>query len=97
MLLREGDYDHEFDLLEYVVIHLNHIEEESKKHNYSSDQKLDYVLEKIQLLMSPVDYAKNEKLLILVINGLINMGNGHYKVKTNPHKNKNESCCCCIL
>jgi hypothetical protein len=94
MLLREGDYD-DFDLLEYIVVHLNHIEEDSKIRNYSSDEKLDYVLAKIQLLMAPAEYAKNEKLLIIVIRGLVNMGNGHYKIKTNPHKNK--SCCCNIL
>ena len=93
MLLREGDYD-DFDLLEYIVVHLNHIEEDSKIRNYSSDEKLDYVLAKIQLLMAPSDYARQEKLLIIVIRGLVNMGNGHYKIKTNPHKKTN---CCCIL
>ena len=95
MLLRDGDYD-DFDLLEYIVVHLNYIEDDSKIRNYSSDEKLDYVLAKIQLLMAPSEYAKNEKLLIIVIRGLVNLGNGHYKVKTNPHK---KSCCncCCIL
>jgi len=92
MLLREGDYD-DFDLLEYIVVHLNHIEEESKIRNYSGEEKLDYVLAKIQLLMNPVDYARHEKLLIIVINGLVNMGNGQYQIKTNPQK----KCCCCIL
>ena len=93
MLLRDGDYN-QFDLLEYIVIHLNHIEEDSKIRNYSSDDKLDYVLAKIQLLMAPSEYAKNEKLLIIVIRGLVKLGNGEYRVKTNPHK---KSCCCCIL
>ena len=95
MLLRDGDYD-DFDLLEYIVVHLNYIEEESKIRQYSSDEKLDYVLAKIQLLMSPADYARHEKLLIMVIFGLVNMGNGHYRIVTNPHK---KSCCncCCIL
>ena len=50
MLLKDGDYD-DFDLLEYIVVHLNHIEEDSKIRNYSSDEKLDYVLAKIQLLI----------------------------------------------
>ena len=94
MLLREGDYD-AFDLLEYIVVHLNHIEEESKIRNYSGDEKMDYVLAKIQLLMAPSDYIKNEKLLIIVINGLIKMGNGEYRIKLNSHKNK--SCCCCCI
>ena len=94
MLLRDEEIN-DFDLLEYIVVHLNHIEEDSKIRNYSSDEKLDYVLAKIQLLMAPSDYARNEKLLIIVINGLVNMGNGHYQIKTNPHKNK--SCCCNIL
>ena len=92
MLLRDDDYD--FDLLEYIVVHLNHIEEESKIRNYSSDEKLDYVLAKIQLLMSPADYARHEKLLIMVIFGLVKLGNGEYRVKINPHKKTN---CCCIL
>ena len=95
MLLREGDYDDNFDFIEYIVVHLNYIEEESKIRNYSGDEKLDYVLAKIQLLMSPSDYARNEKLLIIVIRGLVHMANGHYKVKLNSPKNKN--CCCIIL
>ena len=94
MLLRDEEIN-DFDLLEYIVVHLNHIEEDSKIRNYSGDEKLDYVLAKIQLLMEPSDYAKNEKLLIIVIRGLVNMGNGHYKIKTNPHKNK--GCCCCNI
>ena len=94
MLLREGDYD-DFDLLEYIVVHLNHIEDDSKIRQYSGDEKLDYVLAKMQLLMAPAEYARNEKLLLIVIRGLVNMGNGHYKIKMNPHKNK--ACCCCIL
>tara|TARA_R110001606_G_scaffold33974_1_gene100805 strand:- start:347 stop:628 length:282 start_codon:yes stop_codon:yes gene_type:complete len=92
MLLKDGDYD-DFDLLEYIVVHLNHIEEDSKIRNYSSDEKLDYVLAKIQLLMAPSDYARQEKFLIIVIRGLVKLGNGEYRVKTNPHKKTN---CCCI-
>jgi len=91
MLLRD-DETSDFDFIEYIVIWLNEVESESKKYNYSSDEKLDYVLAKLQLIMSPYEYAKNEKLFIIVINGLVKMGNGQYKVKTNPHKN--EACCC---
>jgi len=91
MLLRD-DETSDFDFIEYIVIWLNEVESESKKYNYSSDEKLDYVLAKLQLIMSPYEYAKNEKLFIIVINGLVKMGNGEYKVKTNPHKN--EACCC---
>ena len=92
MLLKDDDYN-DFDLLEYIVVHLNHIEEDSKIRNYSSEEKLDYVLAKIQLLMSPADYARHEKLLIIVIRGLVKLGNGHYRVKTNPHKKTN----CCVI
>ena len=91
MLLRD-DETSDFDFIEYIVIWLNEVESESKKYNYSSDEKLDYVLAKLQLIMSPYEYAKNEKLFIIVINGLVKMGNGEYRVKTNPHKN--EACCC---
>ena len=94
MLLRD-DETSDFDFIEYIVIWLNEVESESKKYNYSSDEKLDYVLAKLQLIMSPYEYAKNEKLFIIVINGLVKMGNGEYRVKTNPHKN--EACCCTIL
>ena len=94
MLLADNETN-DFDFIEYIVIWLNEVERESEKFNYSSDEKLDYVLAKLQLIMSPYEYAKNEKLFIIVINGLVKMGNGHYKVKTNPHKN--EACCCIIL
>jgi hypothetical protein len=99
MLLRE-DYDTfdnstSFDLLEFIVLWMNEVEELSKHERWSSDDKLDFVLNKISNLLSPVEYIKNEKLLIIVINGLIKMGNGEYRIVTNPHKNK--SCCCCIL
>ena len=85
----------EFDLLEFVVLWMNEVEELSKHERWSSDDKLDFVLNKVSQLLSPDEYIKNEKLLIIVINGLIKMGNGHYKIVTNPHKNK--GCCCCIL
>ena len=85
----------DFDLLEFVVLWMNEVESLSKHERWSSDDKLDFVLNKVSQLLSPAEYIKNEKLFIIVINGLIKMGNGEYRVKTNPHKNK--SCCCCIL
>ena len=93
MILSEGVVS-DFDLLEFIVTHLNHIEKESKDLPYTSDEKLDYVLEQTYKVMAPYDYVKNEKLLIIVINGLVKMGNGEYRVLTNPHKNKSGSCCC---
>ena len=82
----------EFDLLEFIVLWMNEVEALSKNEKWSSDDKLDFVLKKISELLSPAEYIKNEKLLIIVINGLIKIGNGEYRVKTNPHKN--EACCC---
>ena len=84
----------DFDLLEFVVLWMNEVESLSKHERWSSDDKLDFVLNKVSQLLSPAEYIKNEKLLIIVINGLIKMGNGHYKIKINKHKKTN---CCCIL
>ena len=87
----------DFDLLEFVVLWMNEVEELSKHERWSSEDKLDFVLNKVSQLISPAEYIKNEKLLIIVINGLIKMGNGEYRVVMNKHKNK--GCCnfCCIL
>ena len=83
-----GTYDYcDAELLECIVFWINEIE----KFNYSGDKKIEYVLNNLQQLLTPYEYVRHEKFLIIVIDGLVKMGNGKFKVKT---KKKN---CCCIL
>ena len=94
MLLGPEQSDN-FDLLEFITVWINEVESLSKNEIWTSEDKLDFVLNKVSQLISQAEYIKNERLLIIVINGLIKMANGHYMVKTNPHKNK--ACFCCSI
>lgn len=94
-MLLGHEYDYcDTDLLEYIVFWINEIEKASKdsKSIHSSESKMDYVLNNLQQLLTPHEYAKHEKFLIIVIHGLVQMGNGKFKVKTKLKSN-----CCSIL
>ena len=90
MLLGEYEYC-DAELLQYIVFWINEIEKLSKDAKHSGENKMEYVLNNLQQLLTPHEYAKNEKFLIIVIHGLVQMGNGKFKVKTK-YKTK-----CCII
>ncbi len=97
MLLTDEEYDFydEFDLIAFICECMQYVEQQqTKRDRWSSDQKLDFVLAKVEGVLSPIEYRNNEKLLIVVINALVKMGKhpGMYRVKTNPSK----SHCCSI-
>ena len=98
MLLGDDDAEFEkFDLIAFIVDWMNYVESQQTPHNrWPSEQKIDFVLAKVEEILSAREYRNNETLLIIVINALNEMGKhyGKYRVKSN-----NEHCCncCCIL
>ena len=95
MLLTDDTDEYEkFDLIAFIVLWMNYVEGLQTPHNrWPSEQKIDFVLAKVEEILSPKEYRNNETLLILVINALCEIGKhpGKYRVKS---KKKN---CCCIL
>jgi len=91
-----GDEDAEFekfDLIAFIVLWMNYVEkQQTKRDRWPSVQKLDFVLAKVEGVLSPREYRNNETLLIIVINALVKMGKhpGMYRVKTKSN-------CCIIL
>ena len=95
MLLTDAEYDFEvFDLIGFIVENMNYVEQlQTKKNRWPSEQKLDFVLAKVEGVLPTSEYRDNETLLIIVINALVKMGKYPvlYRVKSNETK------CCSIL
>ena len=96
-MLLDAEYDfYDFDLIAFIVEWMHYVEQQqTKRDRWPSDQKLDFVLGKVEGVLSPREYRNNETLLIIVINALVKMGKhpGMYRVKNKSHK----SHCCSIL
>ena len=94
-MLLDPEFDFEvFDLIGFIVEWMNYVEKtQTKKNRWPSEQKLDFVLAKVEGVLSTSEYRDNETLLIIVINALVKMGKYPvlYRVKQNETK------CCSIL
>jgi hypothetical protein len=93
-MLLDAEYDYQdFDLINFIVLWMNYVEtQQTKRDRWPSEQKLDFVLGKVEGVLSALEYRNNETLLIMVINALVKMGKypGLYRVKTKSN-------CCSIL
>ena len=93
MLLTDDVEFEKFDLIEFICLWMNYVEDQqTKRDRWAPEHKIDFVLAKVEGILSPREYRNNETLLILIINALCKMGKhpGVYRVKS---KKKN----CCIL
>ena len=93
MQLLDSEFDfHDFDLIAFICEWMNYVEtQQTQRDRWPSEQKLDFVLAKVEGVLSAREYRNNETLLIIVINALVKMGKypGLYRVKTKSN--------CCII
>jgi hypothetical protein len=92
LLDAEYDFYQDFDLINFIVLWMNFVEtQQTKRDRWPSEQKLDFVLAKVEGILSPREYRNNETLLVIVISALVKMGKhpGLYRVKTKSH--------CCVI